>query len=112
MTQLDKFTYNLLTNDEVLDINQDVLGKPAGRVMQSGNLEIWSRQLEDGSRAVGLFNRGMFAGKIQMKWSDLGISGKQTLRDVWKQQDIGVFEGSFTADIPSHGVKLLKVTRK
>ena len=112
MTQLDKFTYNLLTNDEVLDINQDVLGKPAGRVMQSGDLEIWSRQLEDGSRAVGLFNRGMFAGKIQMKWSDLGISGKQTLRDVWKQQDIGVFEGSFTADIPSHGVKLLKVTRK
>jgi alpha-galactosidase len=112
LTQLDDFTYSLLTNDEVLDINQDPLGKQAGRLVQLGTMEIWSRDLEDGSKAVGLFNRGMFQDKIVLKWSDLGITGKYILRDVWKQEDIGLYDSRFEATIPSHGVVLLKVHKK
>src|SRR5438552_12942763 len=58
MTQLDDFTLNLLTNDEVLEVNQDPLGKQAARVAQNDDLEVWAKDLEDGSKAVGLFNRG------------------------------------------------------
>ncbi len=112
MTQLDEFTYGLLTNDEVLDINQDILGKQAGRLVQLENMEIWVKDLEDGSKAVGLFNRGMFSGKIVLKWSDLGITGKQTLRDVWKQEDIGVYQERFETEIPPHGVKLIRILTK
>ncbi len=58
MAQLDDFTLNLLTNDEVLEVNQDPLGKQARRVTQADNLEVWAKEMEDGSLAVGLFNRG------------------------------------------------------
>ena len=58
MSSLDDFTLALLTNDEVLEINQDPLGKPAGRVLKSGQKEVWARPLFDGAKAVGLFNRG------------------------------------------------------
>ena len=58
MTKLDDFTLNLLTNDEVLDVSQDPLGRQAARIAQNGPLEIWAKDLEDGSKAVGLFNRG------------------------------------------------------
>jgi alpha-galactosidase len=112
MTQMDDFTLNLLTNSEVLDINQDPLGKQASRVLQLSNMEIWKKELEDGSFAVGLFNRGLFNEKIVMKWSDLGLEGKQMLRDVWKQENIGVFDQRFETSLPSHGVLLLKVSRK
>jgi alpha-galactosidase len=109
MTQLDEFTYSLLTNDEVLDINQDVLGKQASRIMQTGNLEIWAKDLEDGSKAIGLFNRGMFPDSITVNWNDLGINENYVIRDVWSQKDIGKTKVKYTASIPSHGVKLIKV---
>jgi alpha-galactosidase len=111
MTQMDDFTFSLLTNDEVLEINQDILGKQASRVIQLGNMEIWAKDMEDGSKAVGLFNRGMFNDRIVLKWSDLGVEGKQMLRDVWKQEDIGIFESRYEVSLPSHGVKLLRVSR-
>lgn len=109
MTQLDEFTYSLLTNDEVLDINQDALGKQASRIAQYGSLEIWAKDMEDGSKAVGLFNRGMFASPLTVTWKDLGITGNYTIRDCWSQQDIGKSEQKFTATIPPHGVKLVRV---
>jgi len=109
MTQLDKFTYSLLTNDEVLDINQDVLGKQAARIAQYGNLEIWAKDLEDGSKAVGLFNRGMFPMPLTVTWNDLGINGIQAIRDVWSQKDIGKSSEKYTAELPAHGVKLLRI---
>lgn len=109
MTQLDEFTYSLLTNDEVLDINQDVLGKQASKIAQYGSLEIWAKDMEDGSKAVGLFNRGMFASPLTVTWKDLGITGNYTIRDCWSQQDIGKSEQKFTATIPPHGVKLVRV---
>jgi alpha-galactosidase len=108
MTQLDEFTLNLLTNDEVLDVNQDPLGCQAARVAQNGMLEVWAKDLEDGSKAVGLFNRGSSEESITANWADLGLTGGQTVRDLWRQKDLGKFTGEFEAKVGRHGVVLLK----
>ncbi len=109
MTQMDEFTYSLLSNDEVLDVNQDILGKQASRIVQYDGLEVWSKELEDGSKAVGLFNRGLFPASLTVTWKDLGISGTYTVRDLWPQTDEGKFDQKYTATIPAHGVKLVRV---
>ena len=110
MTQLDDFTLNLLTNDEVLEVNQDPLGRQAARVAQDGNTEIWMKEMEDGSRAVGLFNRGEMETRVTARWTDLGLTGPQRTRDLWRQKDLGVVDEEFTAPIPRHGVMLIRVT--
>jgi alpha-galactosidase len=110
MTKLDEFTLNLLTNDEVLDVSQDPLGRQAARIAKTGPLEIWAKDLEDGSKAVGLFNRGEAAASITVKWSDLGVSGQQSVRDLWRQKNLGKFPDQFKTDVSRHGVVLVKVT--
>ncbi len=109
MTQLDAFTLNLLTNDEVLDVNQDPLGKQARRVAQADNTEVWAKDMEDGGKAVGLFNRGEMETSVTVKWGDLGLSGKQAVRDLWRQKDLGLFDGSFSAKVGRHGAVLIHV---
>jgi len=111
LTQMDAFTKNLLTNDEVIDINQDPLGKQAGRAYKDGDLEIWVKDLEDGSKAVGLFNRNSVNETIKAGWNTLGLNGKQIVRDVWRQKDEGVFSDSFSAVVPAHGVKLITIRK-
>jgi len=110
MTQLDEFTLNLLTNDEVIDVNQDPLGRQASRVAQDGQLEVWAKDMEDGSKAVGLFNRGTQEKVVVAKWSDLGLTGDQMVRDLWRQKDIGKFNGQFEATVGRHGVTLVKIS--
>ena len=110
MTKLDDFTLNLLTNDEVLDVSQDPLGRQAARIAKNGELEIWAKDLEDGSKAVGLFNRGEDTATITVKWSELGVSGQQSVRDLWRQQNLGKFPDQFKTDVSRHGVVLVKVT--
>ena len=73
MSALDEFTVDVLGNDEVLDVDQDMLGKAAVRVAQEGTTEVWARPLSDGTVAVGLFNRGRTAAKVTVKWSDLKL---------------------------------------
>ncbi|HEU5125174.1 MAG TPA: NPCBM/NEW2 domain-containing protein [Verrucomicrobiae bacterium] len=111
MTQLDDFTLGLLTNDEVLDVNQDPLGQQAKRISKNGSLEVWAKDLEDGSKAVGLFNRGPSEQTVQVSWSDLEIRGKQTVRDLWRQQNLGKFAEQFQTSVPRHGVVLVKISR-
>jgi alpha-galactosidase len=110
IARMSDFTLSLLTNNEVIDIDQDALGKPGYRVSKTGELEVWKRELEDGSIAVGLFNRGEGKVKVTALWSDLGISGKKMVRDVWRQKDLGKFSNSFTAKVPRHGVVLVKIS--
>ena len=112
MTRLDDFTLNLLTNDEVLAVNQDPLGQQAGRVVQDGDFEVRTKQMADGSKAVGLFNRGEIETKHAVKWSDLGLQGKQIVRDVWRQKDLGDFDGQFETSIPRHGVVLIRLRER
>ena len=109
ITRMDDFTLSLLTNDEVIEVDQDPMGKPGYRVSKNGDMEVWVRPLEDGSNAVGLFNRGETETKVTADWTDLGISGKQRVRDLWRQKDIGRFDGKFTARVPRHGVVMVRI---
>jgi alpha-galactosidase len=133
LAKLDPFTLALLTNDEVLDIDQDPLGKAASRVADQGIdamvrqlvqgtcLEgalggpqgpwgqIWARPLWDGALAVGLCNFGDSPGPFTADWATLGLHGPQPVRDLWLQKDLGVVDGSFTATVPPHGVVLVKI---
>ena len=109
MTQLDPFTLSLLTNDEVLEVDQDPLGRQACRVAKDGDLEVWAKDMEDGSKAVGLFNRGEEAADITVRWADLGVAGKQLIRDLWRQMNLGEFLNSFRTEVPSHGVVLTRM---
>jgi alpha-galactosidase len=110
VTRLDAFTLSLLTNDEVIDVDQDPLGRPARRVWREGPLEVWARDLQDGSNAVGLFNRGEGTAEVRVDWTVLGVSGPQRVRDLWRQKDIGVFEGRYAAPVGRHGVVLVKLS--
>jgi alpha-galactosidase len=101
-------TTALLTNDEVIDINQDPLGKAATRVLQNGDIEIWARPLWDGTQAVGIFNKGGWQQDVRVEWSQLGMSGSQPARDVWQHSDLGVSPG-VSLNVPRHGAVLLKV---
>ncbi len=113
LSQLDDFTLNLLTNDEVIAVNQDPLGVQASRKIQTEEGEVWVKPLADGSYAVGLFNRGYIASEMEADFAALGIKkGKYEVRDLWRQQDLGNFKGSFKTQVPRHGVVLVKVTRK
>jgi alpha-galactosidase len=112
MTKLDDFTLGLLNNDEVIDINQDTLGKAGYPVARDGGAEVWYKPMEDGSVAVGLFNRGDGEARIVAKWSDLRLDGKWVVRDAWRQRDLGVFEGEYTATVAKHGAVLLRLRRK
>jgi alpha-galactosidase len=110
MTKLDDFTLNLLTNDEVIEVNQDPLGKQAVRVSKDGDREVWAKEMEDGSKAVGLFNRGYLPAKVEIPWKTLGLAGPQIVRDLWRQKNLGMFDAAFSAEVPRHGVVLVKVT--
>ena len=67
--------------------------------------------MEDGSKVVGLFNRGSEDLPLAVQWTELGIKGKWQARDLWRQQELGKFEGQFPASIPRHGVVLVKLHR-
>jgi alpha-galactosidase len=109
LSQLDAFTANLLSNDEVLAIDQDPLGQQATRALQIGPLQVWVKDLADGSKAVGLFNRSDETATVQAPYAKLGIQGSHGVRDLWRQQDLGSFTDALTASVPRHGVVLLRV---
>jgi alpha-galactosidase len=112
LTQMDDFELNLVTNDEVLAVHQDPLGKPADRISKKDQLEVWARPLADGSLAVGLFNRDEMDMKVAVSWSELGITGKRTVRDLWRQKDLGVFDGEFSSVVPRHGTVFVKIAHQ
>ena len=121
--QLDAFTLSLLSNDEVLEINQDPLGKQARQLGNKNDGQVWVKNLEDGSIAVGLFNTGDFGNSVlayfnwgdepeqdvSFDWGQLGITGKYKIRDVWRQKDLGEFKDRFTASVPFRGVVLIRM---
>ncbi len=110
LENIDPFTLGLITNDEVLDVNQDALCKQATRVVQSGYLEVYAKPMEDGSWAVGLFNRSARAARVRVNWSDLQVMGRMTVRDLWRQKDVGVFSDYFESLVAPHGVVLVRIS--
>jgi alpha-galactosidase len=85
------------------------LGQQASRKAKDGETEVWAKDMADGSKAVGLFNRGEGAAEMTVKWTDLGLIGPGKVRDLWRQKDAGTFADSFTASVPRHGVCLVRI---
>ncbi len=123
LAQMDAFTHGLLTNDEVLAVNQDPLGKQATMAYDGVRYQLWTKELYDGSLAVGIFNIGKETPVDAFRWSDkeerlkitigmpqLGITGAHEVRDLWRQRTIGTITDYFGAEVPYHGVVLLKLT--
>jgi len=111
LSQLDNWTIALLTNDEVINVDQDPLGRAGGVVWNEGRLEVWARPLDDGTWAVALFNRGLTAYDVTARWSDIGLSGAQPVRDLWQRKDLGTSTDRFTASVPRHGAVFVRVGR-
>lgn len=110
LEKIDESSLRLLTNDEVLDIDQDPLGMPARRIWRKGFLEAWGKDLEDGSKAVGFFNRAREPLQETIELKALGLAGKYQIRDLWKRADLGSVEGQITVKPAPHGVQLYKFT--
>jgi len=104
-------TREMLTNGEIIAVDQDVKGIQGHRLWDEGPLEIWAKSLADGSNAVGLFNRGGSDLKITLDFKMLNISGPAKLRDLWQHKDLGVAQDSYSATVPKHGVLMLKVSK-
>ena len=111
MAKLDPFTLNVLCNSEVIAVDQDPLGKQAKVLRQTRDEFVLVKQLEDGSQAVGLFNLSTHARKMAIAWNDLGVKGRQRVRDLWRQQEIGAFTQAFETEVPRHGVSLITIRR-
>ena len=112
VTSLDDFTLNVLCNPEVIDVDQDPLGQSAAVARLTPATFLMIKDLADGGKAVGLCNQGETPARIYAPWSVLGVQGKQLVRDLWRQKDLGVFENEFTTEVPRHGVVLVRVFAK
>ncbi|MEG2947586.1 MAG: NPCBM/NEW2 domain-containing protein [Bacteroidales bacterium] len=123
MANLDDFTLNLLTNHEVIAVNQDPKVAPAEKIVTE-NGQIWYKELHDGSYAVGFFHMDPYFvlwdqenGEamqyeqygFDFDLSRLGINGKATVRDLWRQKDLGSYEGNYQAEVPYHGVSFVRI---
>jgi alpha-galactosidase len=109
LERLDEFTLNLLTNDEVLAINQDALGHSAFRSATMGSVDVYRKQLEDGSIALGYFNRGETTQTIPVQIQYLGVGQAPHVRDVWRQQDVTPTDGKLVVTVPGHDVMLYRL---
>ncbi|HXX13720.1 MAG TPA: alpha-galactosidase [Candidatus Eremiobacteraceae bacterium] len=102
---------DILTNAEVIAVNQDKLGREGHRVAKNGDLEIWAKPLADGSRAVILFNRGTSDSEMSVSWEQIGYPNHlpAKVRDLWAHKDVGSFTGLFSAKVASHSVVMVKI---
>jgi alpha-galactosidase len=105
-------TRAVLTNREVIAVNQDPLGMQGRRVRDEGAKEVWMKPLADGSRAVILLNRGSEAGEVYTTWEDIGLAPgtSAALRDLWTGKDLGTFEKRFEVKVGAHDVLMMRVT--
>jgi len=109
LTKMSQTTLEILTQPELLAIDQDSAGIQGHRVWQEGPTEIWGKRLSDGSQAFGLFNQEKRPMKITMDFAALGLPRKLQARDLWARKDLGTLDGQFTTTVPGHGSVLLKV---
>jgi alpha-galactosidase len=104
-------TKEMLTNREVLAVDQDARGVQGHRIWEEGPLEIWAKPLADQSQAVGLFNRSEAALTMTLDFKAIGLSPPAKVRDLWEHKDIATMQDTYTVEVPKHGVVLLKVSR-
>lgn len=109
ISKLDDFTLNLLTNDEVIALNQDPAGNQARQIIKKDDYQVWVKELSDGTRALGIFNLTEKYQTIQLDWKDLQLTGNFKLRDLWRQKNLGAFK-TFKTKVAPHGVSLIKLS--
>lgn len=109
LERLDDFTLNLLTNDEVIAIDQDPLGKQATPVIKEGDVQVWVKELADGTKAVGIFNLGTQTASYSLSMEKAGLQTGLPVRDLWRQKSLGKSGKEMECKIPSHGVLLLRI---
>jgi alpha-galactosidase len=109
LTHMTAETLEILTNREIIALDQDALGVQGHRLSQQGPLEVWIKPLADHSSAVTLFNRGETTMPITVSLADLGLTGAVAVRDLWAHNDLGLYQGELTRDVPSHGAMVFKV---
>ena len=109
LTKMPPDVLKILTDPELLAIDQDPSGLQGSRLSKKGPVQIWTKTLSDGSMAVGLFNLGLFPHTVKLDFKLLALGDEMQLRDVWEKTDLGVHKGSFSAKLPKHGVILLKL---
>jgi len=102
---------DILTNQEVIAVDQDPLGRQGRRVWQDGDFEVWAKPMQDGSRAVALLNRAASEQSITVAWEQIGYPGhlSSTVRDLWAHKDLGKFSEKFSAPVASHAVRMILV---
>jgi hypothetical protein len=108
LTKLDSYGLSLLTNDEVIAVDQ--AGRPAKPVSQRTDQQVWYARNADGSYTVALFNLGGVTANVTANFNDIGITGSASVRDLWSHKSLGGADGSFSASLPSHGSRLLRIT--
>lgn len=112
MTKPDEFALNVLCNPEVVAVDQDPLGQCARVIKLDEDTFRVVQDLEHGAKAVGLCNKGDATARISAEWAQIGVKGRQRVRDLWRQKDLGKFTGEFKSDIPAHGVVLIRIGKR
>ncbi len=107
LTKMTPDILAILTNREVIAVDQDKLGKQGYRVQQDGDLEIWKKPLSGGATAIALFNRGPQAAAMTADWAKLGVGSNPKIRDLWAHRSFRS-PGHYTVTVPSHGVVMLR----
>jgi alpha-galactosidase len=110
LTAMTPETLALLTNKEVIAVDQDPLGKQGDRVYAEGPIEVWSRPLAGGALAVGIFNRHPKALTAHVDFTKLGFTGNVQARDLWQHKDLAL-PAMYNVEVPAHGVLMLRLTR-
>lgn len=109
ISKLDEFTLNVLCNPEVIEVDQDSLGECARVIKRTEALFLMVKNMSDGSKAVGLFNRGKNAAEMTFNFSEFQLKGKHTVRDLWRQKDLGTYKQKFGAQVPPNGVVVVRI---
>jgi alpha-galactosidase len=109
MARLDAFTLNVLCNHEVIAVNQDMLGRQARIVRHTKKDFVLLKEMEDGSRAMGVFNLNNEEATVKVCFDEIGLTGKQLFRDLWRQEEMGTVENCFQVKLPAHGVSMVRI---
>jgi alpha-galactosidase len=109
LARMSEETKSILLNREVIAVDQDALGRAGDRVWQEGPLEVWAKPLSGGDVAVGLVNQTTSPTHVTMSLADVGINGEAQARDLWEHKDMGMVRGSYTAEVPGHGIVMLRL---
>jgi alpha-galactosidase len=103
---------DILTNREVIAIDQDPMGRQGRRIWKDGDREVWIRELAGGAQALGIFNRTTKDANVTLNWSDLGIAkAPKTVRDLWQHREIPTVKAGYSGNVPAHGVVLLRLSK-